>query len=790
MWRNIILTAIRNLMRQKVYSFINIAGFSVGLAVTLILSFYVYNDLSFDRFHRDTDRIFRVLTVDSSENEALSYSITAGPLIEGIPENVPEVEAATRITVGRPNISLPDSDKEPIGVNSVVADVSFFKVFSFEILSGNKETPLQNLQGIYLTEELAAQLFEDDEPLNKPVRLNRRDCFVAGIVRKNPTNSHINYDVIVPLDISVNPVWWNSWENLALIGYAKLKQGTDVQAVESKINQYARAAGFAEVFVAKLQPLKDIHLKSTHLNYDFINNERSDYLKVLSMGLIAIMVMLVAIINYINLSSARAIKRAKEVGMRKVIGGTRKQLMFQFQTESLLVTFIAMLIALLIFEICLPFLNDFLGRTITFNVFKDFRVLGMLFLTSLIIGLIAGFYPAMILSSFSPIMVLKGKFSSGKKGSLLRKILVISQFSISIALLTAVFIILQQVKFLNNIDLGYNRQDMLIINNQHFDQGLVIRDKLLTMPDVKSVSSIDALPGATPVRLEVVPEGHFEEKGYMFDRYIVDSNFLKTFEIKLLKGRDFIDDSQAEVIGSVLINEAAVRKLGWEDPIGKKLALIDENENRLERTIVGVISDVSYSSVKSKVNPQVIILSGGFYFSFATKIKGENKPETVNKIRAAYNELFPDEPLNFEYLDNYYNFQFAGDRVFAVNIAVFSGLAVFIACLGLFGLASYEIEHRRRELAVRKILGSSVKKLIFLLMKDFTGLVLIANLIGWVVSYFYMNKWLLNFQFRTSLNPLIFILSGLIAVMIAALTIIGQASRAANQNPIEAIKYE
>ncbi len=798
MLKNYFKIAFRNLLRQKTYSFINIFGFAIGLAVCLIISFYVIDDLTYDNFHFKSENIYHMLTVDNSEADgALSYSITSGPLMAGLVDNVPDVIAATRVSgFGRVNVGQvienPEEQiEDQIQALALVADTDFFNVFSFKILSGEKENPLQNLSGVYLTPEIAEAVFPDEDPVGKPIVAGRlENAFVAGIVEAPPVNSHIQFGMIFPLNIERNAVWWDSWENLSLTGYFRLHPNADPTQVNQKITSYARAGGFAEVFETDMQPLGDVHLGSSHLRYDFMNNGKNDRMKVYTLAIIAIFVLIIASINFINLSSARAARRAREVGLRKVIGGNRVQLFWQFLGESVIITFIAMILALAMFEIALPHLNNFLQKDLTLNLIDNYQFTLFIFLTSIVVGILAGIYPALILSGFNPLSVIQGNFKSSRKGVLLRRVLVVGQFAVSIALIIAVFIVIDQIHYLNSIDLGYNRRDIAVLPSFDNEQTLVMKDKIENLTSVESVGTISNMPGGTLVRLEVVPEGHDEDKGMMFDRLMIDNDLVETLQIKLERGRDFSADFPSDVENAIMINETAMKTLGWDDPIGKKIVMIDENEDHLERTIVGVIKDVNFTTVRREVNPMILVHSGQFVPRLLIKIKPENQEFVLQELNRIFLESFPEANLNILFFDDFFNFQFRQDRAFAINIAVFSILAILIACLGLFGLASFTTQQRQREIAVRKVLGSSVKSIVYLLTKEFARWVIVANLIAWPLAYYGMTKWLENFVYRTSFNPLIFVAAGVTALIISILTISFQTLRAAGINPASALQYE
>jgi len=798
MFKNYLLVAFRNIFRQKIYSFINIFGFAIGLAVCLIMSFYVIDDLTYDRFHEDAEHIYHLLTVDNSDAEgALSYSITSGPLVVNMAENIPEVEAATRITsFGGVNIRRPvegeaGEEDEGYQVRTLVVDADFFNVFGFEILAGNSDTPLEDLNGVYITPEVAENLFGDEDPLGQPLEaVNGQNGYVAGIVQECPVNSSIQYEVILPLDIQINPVWWDSWENLALTGYFRINENADPAVVKRKLIDYASERGFAEVFAPDMQRLLNVHLGSGHLRYDFMNFNKNDKIKVYTFGIIAILVLIIASINFINLSSARAAKRAREVGIRKVVGGNKRQLFQQFLGESVLITLIAVIIALIIFEISLPYLNNFLQKDLHLDLLENYHYTISIFLISILVGVIAGIYPAIILSGFNPVTVIAGSFQSSSKGVLLRRILVVGQFAVSIALIISVFIVLDQIQFMNSVDLGYSRDNVMVVGNFSRDDGPVFKEKAGNLPMVESVSTISQLPGGTLVRLEVIPEGYMEEKGAMLDRIFIDDHTAETLEFSFLQGRNYSEEFPADVQNSVVINESAVKKFGWEEPIGKKLTMIDENESRLERTVIGVVKDFNFTTTRRKINPMVLVHIGEALPRFLIKFKNVDLVAARQEITNIIEEVFPDAPDRHFFLDDIFNFQFRQDRAFATNIAVFSGLAIIIASLGLFGLASYTTQQRRKEVAIRKVMGSSMRSIVLLLTKEFTRWVIIANLIAWPLAYFSMNKWLQNFIYRTNVNLLYFVGAGAAALIIAFLTILAQTVRAAYVNPVEALKYE
>ena len=793
---NYLRIAFRNIWRQKTYSAINIGGFAIGLAVCLIISFYVIDDLTYDHFHKDAENIYHLLTVDNSEDEgALSYSITAGPLVAGMADAVPEIIAATRITAMGINLPLPGNENETdeettIAARVLLADSSFFDVFSFEILASDQDHPFSDLRGVYISESFAEMLYPKGDAVGKPlVNPQMEDAYIAGIIRDVPHNSHLQFDLIAPLNTRDNPVWWESWENLALIGYFRIYPEADPQVVLGKLNTYATENGFAEVFAVGMQPLLDVHMGSAHLRYDFLNNGKTDRMKVYTLAIVALLVLIIASINFINLSSARAARRALEVGIRKVVGGNRRQLFRQFIGESILTTFIAMLIALVLFEVALPYLNNFLQKDISYNLIENYKFSIYILVMAIMVGFLAGLYPASILSSFTPVKVLKGKFSTSKKGVIQRVILVVLQFSVSIALIISVLIVLDQVKFLQKTDLGYNKNNVLVIRNVFRDQAQLVKEQIENLTFVEGVATSSNLPGGTLVRLEIIPEGYTRETGMMFDRLQIDDNLIDLLKINLVEGRNFDPELITDPESSIIINEAAARKLNWAHPLGKKITMIDQNEDRLERTVVGVVKDFNFTTARRQVNPMIIAHIGQFIPRYLVRLQNDD-PAYQQAIEDIFHSVDPEVPFNANYLEDIFSFQFQQDLVFAQNITIFAVLAVFIASLGLFGLASFTAQQRRREVAVRKVLGAPVGSIVLMMSKDFARWVLMSNIIAWPLAYFIMKNWLSNFVYQAPINLLFFIISGLAALIIAMLTVSFHVLHAAGTNPVLALKYE
>ena len=792
MFKNYLKIAFRNLAKNKSFSFINIFGFALGIFVCIIIMLYVYDDLTFDHQIDEPENVYRIISNDNSKDWI--SAVTIGPLYPILPEQIPEIEAATRIGrfmsgIKRNDIEVPDS----MAVRRLIllTDSDFFGVFHPHIIRGDTENLLSDPKAVYLTQETAEAIFGEDDPIGKPLQIRFvPDAYVAGIVENNPFNTHLQYGAILKMNVEINPLWWDSWENLTLTGYIRLKSGSDPKNVEQKIVSVARANGMTTMFTPMMQPLLKMHLHSTELRYDAFNINKTDSSVIFSLIVIAILVLVVASVNFINLSSARASKRGKEVGMRKVVGAMHSQLSSQFLTESIIYTFIAMLIALGAVEIALPYLQTFLNKQLDFNIFESpFFLLGML-ASSIIIGILAGLYPAHILSGFKPLNILKGEIVSGKKGVILRRVLVVIQFSISISLVLGVFIVISQLTYLDSRDFGYRRDGVIIIPS--FDPNITMqndlfKEQILQLPAISGATRIHQLPGRTLPTAEVFFGHRNGEFGVMTDEIFVDEDFIETLDITLLAGRNFMKGSVADSMNSILINETAFKMSGWETHEGKSIIHVPAEGNDVTLNVIGVIKDIHFGNAKQIIEPMLIhyVPDSGLLMIRTDKIE-----KATEQIEAIYNEIWPDRNFNSFTFDDAFRFQFADEQNFVQKIAIFAGLAIFIACLGLFGLATFITEQRTKEIGIRKVLGSSVKSIVILLTKDFAKWVVLANLISWPATFLVMKIWLENFAYRTTINPLLFIASGAIALVIAIATVSFHSIRTANLNPIKALKYE
>ncbi|MFC1493270.1 ABC transporter permease [candidate division KSB1 bacterium] len=795
MFRNYLIVSLRNLKRNKGFSFINIFGLAFGLAISFILTFYVLDDLAYDRFHENADNIYRIASVSARNTW---NSITAGPLVLKVKEDVPEIIASTRLTsfdqmeVGRgQSENTGGSDLNTVSGRGLITDPGFFDVFSFKILSGNTDDALVDPKGAYLTSEFAEALFGEEDPVGKPLSIRfLPDAYVAGIVETPPTTSHIFYELLIPLDVELNPVNWDSWENLALIGYVLLSDGADAAVVEEKMTKVARDNNFYELFVPRLQPLLDIHLGSADYYYDRVNSGKNDTVVVIALGTIGIVVLLIACFNFINLSTAQAAKRAREVGMRKVAGANKRQLSIQFIGESVLIALVSFLFAMVIVQLVAPFLGTILNKQLSFNIFERASTFSAMFGITVILGILSGLYPTFVISSFNPVTVLKGELRSGSSGVFMRRLLIIMQFGITISLVIAVLSVYNQIEYIKSLNLGYDRNRLIAIPSFFRSGDDLLSERLAELPEITAMGRISALPGPNFYRVQIIPEGTDREKSYTASRMYIDEKLFDSFSISLAEGRNFSKEFALDTLNNVIVNRTLAEKAGWKDPIGKNLDIVDAVGTAIPHNVIGVIDDFHYLTPRQAVEPMVFLCNWREAFFLTARLDQSAINEILPKIEEKFKEIFPERELRITFLDELFDSQFESDRSFAENIGIFSGIAIFIACLGLIGLASYSIEQRRKEIVIRKILGSRRNEIVMLLTSDFLKWVVLANLLAWPAGYYAIQIWLNEFAYKMPFSITPFILAGAGALLIAFLTIFYQTLKVASSNPTDSLQYE
>jgi len=795
MWKNYLVTTIRNLRKFKGHTLINVLGLAVGMAASLLIFLYVHRELSFDQFHSKADRIQRVLLLDKNLGVTNTYAgitfVAQGP---EIPKDIPEVEESVRIiSRGRQPVHI--EDRRYYIRRMALADPTIFKIFDFKLLKGDPGTALQEPYSMVLAETQATALYGDENPIGKTMIWGEYELTVTGTLDPIPDNSHIQFDALVSLNFPYVEGGFGeqlrSWRNIGSWGmisaptYILLMEGASDADLEDKLIGVLRKNGIDENFAVTNQPLKDVHLRSKNVVFDNHNQNKGDAGYVYAMAAIAVFIMLIAIFNFMNLSTARSHSRSREVGMRKVVGAQRRQLIGQFLGESLLLCVAGLVLAIGLAQSTSQYLNSHHGMKLDFSVFLRPGIWGAILAGAILTGLLAGSWPAFVLSSFRPTQVLRGPGAAGSHGMTMRKILVVVQFSISIALIIGSSVVYKQINFIKNKDMGYEREQVLTIqlNRESASSFDPLVDQLSQSPAILSWSSSGNVPGRTMDRIGIVPEGATKEESWIVSGMIMDENFLDTLSIELVEGRNFSPEFGTDAEKAVIINEAAVRAFGWEEPVEKTF-------NTGELTVIGVIKDFHFATLRHIVEPLVIRFRPGANGLLSIKLKGGSIPEGLDHIEKTWSGLFPGVPLEYVFLDEEFDLLYRQEKSFGSLTWGFTGLAIFIACLGLFGLASHSVAQRTKEIGIRKVLGAGSLGLTALLSRTYLKLVLLANLIAWPVAYWLMRRWLMDFAYRTELGIGLFLLSLAAAAVIAVITVSFHSIRAANSDPVKALRYE
>lgn len=801
MLKNYLVIAWRNIRKNKVFSLINILGLSTGIAACLLITQYVMHELSYDNYHSKKDRIFR-MQQDRYDKGVLStqWAYGCSAIGQALKENFPEVEEYVRMRPGQEVLSYGDVFfKEE---KAYYASEAFFKVFSIPLIKGDPETVLERPQTLVLSQSAARRYFGDEDPVGKTLKMNgQADFEVTGVFEDVPNNSHMKPQVLYSFETVVK--WWGeevrtAWQWDGFWNYILLREGTDPVAFEAKIPALVeRLAGeglrqFNAGVEFHLQRIDDIHLDSHYMGEFEANGSRSS---TYFLGVIAIFVILIAWINYVNLSTARSLERAREVGLRKVMGGHRTQLIRQFLMESSFLNVLAFVFAITIVLVALPSFNDLAGRNIGFTLLRSTQFWFVLALV-LIMGIVlSGLYPAFILSSYRPAEVLKGKFRNSWRGLYLRKGLVVFQFVATVVLLVGTFTVYQQVTFMRQQDLGVNIDQTLIlrapatVDSTYAQKFEVFRNTVSAYPEVSVVTASTAIPGEQPEwnagGIRLISESEQDSKQY---RIIgTDYNFVETYGLKIAAGRAFSPDYPNEW-SSVMMNEAAVRLMGFEnieDALQKEIFFWGDTFR-----IVGVLKDYHQESLK-KAHDQLIfrfIPDARNYYSL--KVSSADMQQTIDRVKASWFSTFPGNPFTYFFLDEHYNNQYRADQQFGNITALFSLLAIFIACLGLFGLSSLTAVQRTKEIGVRKVMGASVPGILVLVGRNFIVLVAVSILIATPIAWYVMNNWLQGFANRITMAWWIFALPGLVVTLVAILTISYHTLQAARANPAQSLRYE
>ncbi|MBS1932700.1 MAG: ABC transporter permease [Bacteroidetes bacterium] len=794
MLKNYLLLAIKNFRKQKMFSLINILGLTIGITCCLMIFLFIMNEFSYDNFHKNGKDIYRVMRVGNTNGERREIPYLSPPYSLALQNDYPDaVKSTVRVDFDNDLVMYKN-----IAFNEkriILTDSNFFSFFSFHLLKGDPTTVLNDPLSIVMTESTAKKYFGNEDPIGKVVSFNKDlNLKVTGIAEDIPGNSHLDFNMVVPLAHWRTAYWMNQWPSNSLFVYVQLNPSADPNQLKKQfpafmdkyMGKYYKENGFKMDLTIK--PLSGIYFEGES-RFDSVKHGNKKMVYIFMS--IAVLILIIACINFMNLATARATDRSKEVGLRKVLGAIRKQLTWQFIFESLLFATIAAILAVLLLQLLMPAYTGFLGYRLPSywsNVWFYVFIAGVI----VVVGLLAGSYPALLLSSFSPIESLKGKLRVGKHGAFFRKALVVFQFAISVLLITSVTIVMNQMHYVRTSDMGFDKEKSMIVrldNNAIWNKKIQFKKELEADPAVASVSLMSGEPGGFHDTYGFEAEGKPGEK-LQFNTEFADFEYTKTLGLKIIAGRNLSSSFPTDSEKSVLINRTAANMLGYtpEKAIGKWVKNISADS--LNRMIVGVVEDYHYSSLRDPIGPLVISPKKDDRRLALVKLSTANMQQGIERIKKIYESNASDYPFEYSFLDEKFDQLYKSEVKQESLLGIFSGIAICIACLGLFGLASYTAIKRTKEIGVRKVLGSSVENIVLLLSKDLLKPVLIGTLIAIPIGYYAMQKWLQGFAYRVTVHWWLFAIAALVAVVIALLTVSVQSVKAALENPVKSLRSE
>ena len=801
MIKNYFKTAFRNLRRNKVYSLINILGLSLGLACAMLIILYVKDEVSYDRFHKDVKQIYRIGMKRIKPDGSLDGMNGVTGYFQGprFTANIPEIKTFVRLQSDRKDIKTGTEIKSQ---DMLSVDSNFFSVFSFPLLSGNAKTALLNPNSVVISEDMAKKQFGTRDALGKIIMMkDREDKFVpyavTGVAKRCPQNSSIKFDVLIPMQVSKEDAALNeNWYNFFLNTFLVLKPGADIKTVEAKmkkvfeteaaetIKMAAEKYGDNAKTIYSLQHFTDMHLSKDYIADNGLTDASNPMFSYILSG-IALFILIIACINFVNLTVARSIKRAKEIGIRKVIGGNRKQLIMQFLGESFFLCFIAFVLAIILVQLILPVFNDLSNKALALSYLFDVKLVAGYIVLFIITSLLAGFYPALILSGYNPVQTLYSRFTLAGK-NYLQKGLVILQFALASFLIMGTIIIYSQFNFLTNEKLGYDDTNLVTVDINSWgikrDKAGVIKDELMKSPAIADVAFKNGGSWGTLAKVN-------GETQMPFSYETVDESYIPLLKIPVIKGRNFSKDFPSDSTHSVLVNEAFAKKAGWKNPIGQEVNFFYNPGEKY--TVVGEVKDYHYESLTKEIGPQLFTMKPGNSFGKTfIKIKPNTATASLQHIEKTFKKLFPASPYSYVFKDEENLKNYEAEAKWKQILLFGAILTIFISCIGLFGLTVLSAEKRTKEIGIRKVLGASVRSIVSILSTDFLKLVFISLIISIPLAWIAANKWLQNYPYRITLNGWMFIIAGLLVILIALATVSFQAIKAAIANPVKSLRTE
>jgi putative ABC transport system permease protein len=808
MFRNYFKTALRSLSRHRSFSIINISGLTLGLTATLLIALFVWDEHQYDRSIPGSDRIYRIYTT-TTNGQGTSDLAVSPPVFAGIlRKEYPATEEVTRVlSTGEDKQLFEAAGKQLYEVNGKFVDSTFFRVFPLKFAYGNAASALNDPGSIVLSRELAARYFGDANPIGQKILIDKKPVLVTGVFEPDP-KFHLSFDYLRPLStIGIPADRMASWGWQQFFTYVKIHQGADIRPMESAFTKIIQQRAWPDTktrgftYLPRFQPVRDIHLHSAEFKFD--NAVRGNITYVNALIVIAVFILLIACFNFINLSTALSARRAREVGVRKAIGAARLQLIAQFIGETLLLTLCSVILAVALTTLLLPALNHFTDKAISAGLLLQPAAIGGVVALLLIVGLSAGFYPALVLSGFDPVKVLKGGMvQSGTPGrtSWLRHGLVVIQFSLSVLLILSAIVVFRQVEYLHHKDLGFNKDQILFFplrGDKIANSTDAFRTDLEKLPGVSSVSIGYGYPGDAVAGDEIIVNRNGQQVTQSVTQLTIDYDYIRTLQLQLVAGRDFSRDMGTDRDHAWIINETAVRELGFgtaQKALGQTLSWHPWDGNNPDSLktgkVIGVVKDFNYKSLYDKVEPAILQIYPQAAWKVAVKLSTNNMSTMLSQINSVWNRYAPDYPLEYKFLDHNFAQLYESEDKLQTLLWVFTGIAIFIGCLGLMGLAAYMAETRRKEIGIRKVLGAGTEGVLVLLSKDFVRPVILSLLIASPITIVIMGRWLQGFAYRVAISWWMFALAGAATIVIAILTVFYQTFRAALANPVQSLRSE
>lgn len=793
MIKNLLLVALRNFKRDKWYSLINILGLTIGITFSLFLIFYIKDELSYDRYNVNSARIYRIVSHEKEpDKDMMKWAITPASLAPVLKNEYPEVEEAVRFDGGDKTV-YKIGDVKLYEDKIFYTDSNVFKVFTYHFLDGDPKTALIAPNSIVLTQSVAEKFFGKSTGIvGQSLQNDKGDIYkITGVIKDVPQNSSLRFNLLISSS-TLGKDYGNNWGNFGTYTYALLKPNVNVKAFENKM-QPLYDKYMAPIFAKSniniqffAQPLSSIHL---HSDMQFEPEELGSISYIYIFSAVAFFMLLIACINYMNLTTARSSRRAKEIGIRKVTGSTKSQLVAQFLVESLLTALFALILSMILISILLPTFNLLSGKEITFHSLMEPSTFFILLSIVLFVGLVGGSYPAFYLSKFNPVHILKGSLSKSSSNVNLRRTLVVVQFSISMIMLICTWVVYGQLKFLQNKDLGFNKEQVLSLgvnaNKDMRSNILAFKNEVQKNPNVLSASTSQSLPGNNTSYLLFSIETKTGYKDEGVNCYGIDEDYFRTLGMKLIAGRNFSKPS--DTLKSIIVNQKMVKHFGWKEPLGKKVKIIGDSPILFE--VVGVVKDFNQQSLYNPIAPLILFYSPNSS-AIEVKLAAKDIPSTIAFVEKKWKANFPGLPFSYNFLDKDFNSQYAADQKRGKIFTTFSILTVMITCLGLLGLIAFTTQQRQKEISIRKVMGAGIKDIVPLITNNFIMLVGISCLIAFPVAYFFMDKWLKIFPYNTGMTVAPFLLSALVVLSITLLTVIFHTLKAAMTNPVESLRSE